>query len=54
VKEQLYEIHFVLNYTFSISYTPSVSNVTNYSVTVFYEDHGLNNVLKTVHIRVNP
>jgi hypothetical protein len=54
VKEQLYEIHYVLLYDFNISYTTNVTSVTNYTVTVFFEDHGYNNATKSVKVKVNP
>lgn len=54
LKEQAYEIHFVLSYDFSVSYTPTVTTASNYTVTVFFEDHGYNGVAKIVKIKVNP
>jgi hypothetical protein len=54
VKEQLYEIHYVLSYDFSVSYTTNVTVPSNYTVTVFFEDHGLNNAAKSVKVKVNP
>jgi len=54
LREQLYEIHYQLLYNFNINYTPVVSTPSNYTVTVFFEDHGLNNVTKSVKIKVNP
>ena len=52
--EQLYEIHYILQYNFTLNYTPTVNTPTNYTVTVSYEDHGLNTTMKTVKIKVNP
>ena len=54
LKQQLYEIHYVLAYNFNISYIPVVSVPSDYTVTVTFEDHGLNSVTKTVRIKVNP
>ena len=54
VKEQLYEIHYVLLYSFNISYTTSVTVPTDYTVTVFFEDHGYNSATKSVKVKVNP
>ncbi len=54
LKEQLYEIHYALLYNFNISYTSTVSVPSDYTVTVFFEDHGYNNVSKSVKIKVNP
>ena len=54
LKEQLYEIHYVLSYDFSISYTTSVTVPSDYTVTVFFEDHGYNGAAKSVKMKVNP
>ena len=54
LKEQLYEIHYVLGYDFNISYTPNVSIPSDYTVTVFFEDHGYNSATKSVKVKVNP
>ena len=54
LKEQLYEIHYVLGYDFNISYTPNVAVPSDYTVTVFFEDHGYNNAAKSVKVKVNP
>ena len=54
IKQQLYEIHGILLYQFSVSHTASVSSATDYTVTVSFEDHGLNTVSSSVKIKVNP
>lgn len=54
VKEQLYEIHGVVQYNFNISHTASVTAATDYTVTVSFEDHGQNITSRSVKIRVNP
>ena len=54
LKEQLYEIHYVLAYDFNISYTPNVSVPSDYTVTVSFEDHGYNSTTKSVKVKVNP
>lgn len=43
-----------ITYNFNLNHTSSVPIITNYTVTVFFEDHGLNSVSKTVKIKVNP
>jgi len=53
-KQQLYEIHGLLLYNFSLAYTLTTSIVSNYTVTVLFEDHGNNTVSKSVKIKVNP
>jgi hypothetical protein len=54
VKEQYYEIHYIPIYNFSISYTPSVTASTDYTVIVKFEDHGHNQTIKAVQTKVNP
>lgn len=54
LREQLYEIHYVLAYDFNISYTTNVSTSSDYTVTVFFEDHGFNSATKSVKVKVNP
>ncbi|MGQ0738586.1 MAG: hypothetical protein ACT4OJ_05955 [Bacteroidota bacterium] len=54
IKEQAYEIHGITAYNFNISHTVSVSVTSNYTVTVWFEDHGYNSVTKSVKIKVNP
>jgi hypothetical protein len=54
IKEQLYEIHGYQSYNFHVEYTAAVTAVANYTITVQYEDHGLNAGIKTVKVKVNP
>lgn len=54
VTNQAYEIHGFLQYNFSLNYTASVATVSNFTVTVSFEDHGLNTVTKSVKVKVNP
>ena len=54
IKEQLYEIHGFQLYNFSLSHTASVTTPSDYTVTVLFEDHGLNQVSRSVKIKVNP
>jgi hypothetical protein len=54
LKEQQYVIHFVLAYDFDISYTTNVTVPSDYTVTVFFQDHGYNSATKTVKVKVNP
>lgn len=54
VKEQLYEIHGVPLYNFSVSHAAVVSTASDYTVTVWFEDHGYNAASKSVKIKVNP
>jgi Bacterial Ig domain len=54
ILEQLYEIHGYQLYNFHLEYKISVSAASNYTVTVQYEDHGLNAGIKTVKVKVDP
>jgi phosphate-selective porin len=51
---QPYEIHGVKLYDFNINYTASVAVASDYTVSVSFEDHGLNSTSKTVKVKVNP
>ena len=52
--KQAYAIHGLLLYNFSLNYTTSVTTVSDYTVTVSFEDHGSNSTSKSVSIKVNP
>ena len=52
--EQAYETHFIQSYNFSFFHKTAVSVASDYTVTVEYEDHGLNTTTKTVKVKVNP
>ena len=54
LKEQAYEIHGLLGYNFSLSHTAVVTAASDYTVTVSFEDHGLNTVTRSVKVKVNP
>ena len=54
VKEQIFEIHGLLTYNYSTSYIATVSTISNYTVTVSFEDHGNNMSTKSVKIKINP
>ncbi len=54
LKEQAYEIHYVLSYDFSLSYTANVTVPSDYTVTVSFGDHGYNSTTKSVKVKVNP
>jgi hypothetical protein len=54
LKEQLYEIHGLIIYNFNVSYTAVVTTAADYTVTVWYEDHGYNSATRSVKIKVNP
>ncbi len=51
---QPYEIHGLLLYNFNINHTASVTAVSDYTVTVTFEDHGSNSATKSVKVKVNP
>jgi hypothetical protein len=54
LKEQLYEIHYILAYDFNVSYSANVTTASDYTVTVSYKDHGFNITTKSVKVKVNP
>lgn len=54
LKEQLYEIHGLRLYNYSVNHTAFVTVASDYTVTVRFEDHGYNAVTKSVKIKVNP
>ncbi len=54
LKEQLYEIHGLKLYDYSLAYTTSVTVAADYTITVSFEDHGLNRTTKSVKVKVNP
>ena len=54
IKDQPYEIHGLLEYNFSLPYKTSVSSITDYTITIWFQDHGLNITTKSVKVKVNP
>jgi len=54
LKQQQYEIHGFLSYNYTVNYTPQVSAISNYTISVSFEDHGLNSTTQTVKVKVNP
>jgi hypothetical protein len=54
VKDQVYEIHGLPSYNYSLSYTPSVTKTSSYIITVAFEDHGLNKSSKSVKVKIIP
>lgn len=54
LKEQEYEIHGLLAYNYSLSYTTSVTKPSDLIVAVQFEDHGLNVTRAEVRVKVNP
>lgn len=54
VKEQLYEIHGFQLYNFNINHTITITAVSDYTVTVRFEDHGANVTSASVKVKVNP
>jgi hypothetical protein len=54
INEQLYETHFFTSFNFSFKHKTSVIVPTDYTITVEYEDHGLNVSTQTRKVKVNP
>ena len=53
IKEQLYEIHGFASYDFNLTLKTSVLSAATYTVSVEFEDHGLNVTTRTVKVKVN-
>ena len=54
VKDQHYEIHGFLFYNYNLSQVLTVTTATDFTITVSFEDHGLNSTSRSVKIKVNP
>jgi hypothetical protein len=54
LKEQLYEIHGFQLYNYYLEYKTSVTVASDYTITVQFEDHGLNMGSRSVKVKVNP
>ena len=54
VKDQHYEIHGFLFYDYNLSQVLTVTTATDFTITVSFEDHGLNSTSRSVKIKVNP
>jgi hypothetical protein len=54
LKEQLYEIHGFTSFNLNVSHIATVTEVSDYTVTVRFEDHGLNVTTASVKVKVNP
>ena len=54
VAEQYYETHFLQVMDLRLAYKATVSLATDFTVTVEFEDHGLNKATQTLSVKVNP
>lgn len=54
VNDQSYEVHFFPSYNFSFFHKTAVTVVSDYTISVEFEDHGLNTTTLTVKVKVNP
>ena len=54
VMNKYYEVHGLTTYNFNTNHTANVVAVSNYTVTVSFEDHGYNTRTSSVKIKVNP
>jgi hypothetical protein len=54
LKDQAYEIHGYQVYDFNLDYQALVTTATNYTITVSFEDHGLNVASSVVKVSVTP
>ena len=53
LREQAYEIHGLLSYSFNLPYTVTTTTAGEYTISVSFEDHGLNMSSKSVKVKVN-
>ena len=53
-KKQSFEIHGLRSYGFSLSSTPAVNAPTDFTIVVFFEDHGYNGTTQSVKVKINP
>lgn len=51
---QPYEIHGFLLYNFNLNHTVATPTVSDYTITVSFEDHGSNVTTKSVKVKANP
>ncbi len=51
---QPYEIHGFLSYNFNLNHTVAAPSAADYTVTVSFQDHGLNIATKSVKVKVTP
>lgn len=54
INEQSYETHFFTSYNIVFKHKTSVTVATDYTITVEYEDHGLNVTAQSRKVKVNP
>lgn len=54
IMSQSYEIHGLRLYNFNINHAISATALSDYTVTVSFEDHGANTASKSVLVKVNP
>jgi len=54
VKDQVYEIHGLSSYNYNLAWTPSVTTITSYIITVKFQDHGFNESSKSIKVKINP
>lgn len=54
VNDQSYEVHFLQSYNFSFFHKAAVTVASDYTISVEFEDHGLNTTSRIVKVKVNP
>lgn len=54
VKEEFFETYVLQTINFNVFYKTNVVVMTDYTVLVEFEDHGLNKVYVTLRVKVNP
>jgi hypothetical protein len=54
VKSQEYQIHGFSSYDYIVTYAPTITTPTDFTVVVSFMDHGLNSTSRSVKIKINP
>jgi hypothetical protein len=54
VNEKNYNVHNQQSVNYSLLHKTSVSVITDYTITIEFEDHGLNKAVQTVRVKVTP
>jgi hypothetical protein len=54
VNEKNYNVHNQQSVNYSLQHKTSVSVITDYTITIEFEDHGLNKAVQTVRVKVTP
>ena len=54
VMNKPYEVHGLVSHNFSVNHVATVQLLTNYTITISFEDHGYNTAVVSRKIKINP